>query len=66
MKTESQFRREFPKALRERRMALGLTQGQFAKYCGMSQDWISHFEAGRRLPSAFGYWRITQAFGDLI
>lgn len=41
----------FPARLRAARLSRGATQAQLAKACGLTPDWISHFENGRRAPS---------------
>ena len=38
-------------AVRTARLAHGMTQAQLSNRVGISQDWVSHIECGRRLPS---------------
>ena len=50
---------------RERREALGLTQGQVAKRCGWDESgmMVSHFENARRLPSLTNLLALSRALG---
>lgn len=41
----------FQQHLKWQREIQGLTQAQLAKKAGLTPDWISHFEAGERIPS---------------
>jgi transcriptional regulator with XRE-family HTH domain len=47
--------------LKEARLRDGLTQAGLAKQCGLSQDWISHIECGRRLPDAYAFYRLMKS-----
>lgn len=51
----------FPSRLKEQRASEGLTQEQLAKKTGMGQDWISHLEAGRRMPSIEVFVKLANA-----
>jgi transcriptional regulator with XRE-family HTH domain len=64
--TKAQFKKWFPKQLKECREFAGLTQGEVAKDCGLTQDWISHFEGGRRLPNAVALFRLNKLFPTLL
>jgi len=59
--TENQFRKDLAQSISRRRQALGLTQSKLAKSIGLTQDWISHYEGGRRAPSAFIFWKLQKA-----
>lgn len=39
----------------------GMTQVQLAKATGLRQDWISHFECGRRIPTISNLVKICRA-----
>jgi transcriptional regulator with XRE-family HTH domain len=39
------------------------TQSDLAKRAGISQDWVSHFECGRRLPSLPVLLKLSNALG---
>jgi transcriptional regulator with XRE-family HTH domain len=64
--TINQFRRVFPKALRAARQEYELSQTDLAKLTDMSQDWISHFEGGRRVPGAYALIRLQLALPSLL
>lgn len=54
-------------ALRERRMALGMTQEQVAQACGLSRAQIANAEGGvgnLSLPAFFGY--VQAVGGELV
>jgi len=38
-----------------------MTQRDLAQCAGITQDWISHFESGRRLPSMGLFCRLANA-----
>lgn len=56
-------RQKYGEELRLRRRTLGLTQKALSDQVVCSPTLISHFEAGRRLPSAEDARRIDQALG---
>jgi transcriptional regulator with XRE-family HTH domain len=64
--TKVQFKKWFPKQLKEKREFRYLTQEQVAKKTGLSQDWISHFERGRRLPDAYAFYRLQEFLGSFV
>lgn len=43
-------RKEFGAKIRDIRLLRNLTQVELATKIGASQEWISHYESGRRLP----------------
>lgn len=43
--------KSFPEKLYKARTDRRMTQAQLANMTGLTQDWISHFEHGRRLPN---------------
>lgn len=61
--TRSQFKTEFPDRLRRCRQRLKFTQAQLAEATGLTQDWISHFECGRRMPDGYSMVRLFIVFG---
>lgn len=56
-------RRLFGARLRARREARRWTQAELAGKCGTVSSWISHFEAGRRLPSLENFRRLCSVLG---
>ncbi|MBT3099974.1 helix-turn-helix transcriptional regulator, partial [Streptomyces sp. CBG30] len=56
-------REKYGEELKLRRMAAGLTQEALAREVVCSPTLISHYEAGRRLPSPDDARRIDQALG---
>jgi len=63
---KTQFKKLFPAKLKAMRNGDGLTQKQLASATGLTADWISHFEAGRRLPDAYAFYRLQKVFGQFI
>jgi len=68
--TKNQFKKAFAKSLKQARTDRGLTQAELAGHCGLTQDWICHFECGSRLPSAYVLHCMSnivgiEFFGDL-
>jgi transcriptional regulator with XRE-family HTH domain len=61
--TRNQFKARFKKWLPERRKSKGVTQAVLAAQTGLTQDWISHFENGRRLPDAYAFHRLQMMLG---
>lgn len=58
---ETGFRpKEFATRLRERRTKNDWTQEQVAEWAGMDPTALSHFEAGRRLPSCENLFKLCQ------
>lgn len=55
------IKRAFPKNLLALRNQLGWTQTKLAKRAGISQDWLSHLECGRRMPSLAVLTRLVRA-----
>ncbi len=53
----------FAERLRREREKLSLTQAALADKCGLTQTHISHFEAGRRLPSLSNFIAIGKSLG---
>ena len=53
----------FGKKMKHLREALGLTQEDIAKRCGLNASAISHFESGRREPCLRNIVKICKAFG---
>ncbi len=49
--------------LRIARLRCGLSQTDLAEIAGLTPSWISHFEAGRRLPSLEVFRQICKALG---
>lgn len=45
-------------AVIEKRKALGLSQGEFARAAGVSQPVMSRWEAGARVPDVLGFSRL--------
>lgn len=60
---KNQFRQSFPKWLKKRRSEECITQEHLSCAIGLTKDWISHFENGRRLPDAYAFWKIEQKLG---
>lgn len=52
-----------PLRLASSREFLRMTQAQLAKKTGLRQDWISHFECGRRLPNAENLLKLAVELG---
>jgi transcriptional regulator with XRE-family HTH domain len=61
--TRTEFKKKFQALLKSARQSRHLTQLQLASITGLSPDWISHFECGRRLPDACALYRLAQAVG---
>ena len=61
--TREQFNKKFAKWVKARRAELNLTQEELAQKTGLTQIWVSHFEAGRRVPDAFGFQKIQSVLG---
>lgn len=59
--TKLEFKKWFPKQLREAREFARMTQTDLANKACFTQHWISHFECGRRLPTAYGVHRLQAA-----
>lgn len=55
--------RGFAGNLRKFRELKGWTQTELAKEAGLTQSWISHFEAGRRKPTLDTLQKLTSALG---
>jgi transcriptional regulator with XRE-family HTH domain len=54
---------KFPARLRDRRLALGLTQRQLAERVGVSDALIGHYETGITKPSFEALVRLAEALG---
>lgn len=51
--------------IRRMRQAAGMTQLDLARKIGTTQQWVSHLETGRRIPSLLGFVAICRALaGD--
>jgi transcriptional regulator with XRE-family HTH domain len=61
--TRTQYNKRFAKWIKERRSILGWTQAELASKTGMTQDWISHFEGGRRVPDSFAFSNLQEHLG---
>ena len=59
--TRVEFKTWLPHRLLLSRQLAGITQKQLAEQTGLTQDWISHFECGRRSPDAYSFFRLQQA-----
>jgi transcriptional regulator with XRE-family HTH domain len=57
------FRKDFPNLLKLARSQAGLSQVALAGKCSITQDWISHFECGRRLPNLETFFTLVRALG---
>jgi transcriptional regulator with XRE-family HTH domain len=55
------FRKRFAANLKLARSKRSITQEQLAAKTNLRQDWISHFENGRRLPSLEVFARLSKA-----
>jgi len=64
--TKAQFKKQFPAKLKAMRTGDALTQHEVATAAGLTADWINHFEAGRRLPNAYAYYRLQRVFGNFM
>ncbi len=64
--TKAKFKKAFPKQLLDARKDRGFTQSDLANRTGLTQDWLSHFENGRRLPDAYSFWRLQSVLGDFV
>jgi transcriptional regulator with XRE-family HTH domain len=64
--TQVRFKKSFPKRLRYAREAQRLSQRELGKISGLSQDWISHIESGRRLPNSYHFWRLQKVLGAFV
>ena len=53
----------FAGRLRALREKSGLTQADLAGVCGLTGQWISHFESGRRMPTVKHLVSLAEAFG---
>lgn len=61
--TRAQFVIKVSKWILKRRTVLGWTQKDLARKTGLTQDWISHFESGRRMPDSFAFHKLQQHLG---
>ena len=59
--TRNQYKKWFSKKLKQVRSQQYVTRKQLAENTGLTPDWISHFEAGRRLPDAYAMSKLQQA-----
>ncbi len=50
-------------AVRGRRLALGLSQGDLASRAGVSRDWINYFEGGKPTVELAHVLRVLDALG---
>jgi HTH-type transcriptional regulator/antitoxin HipB len=50
-------------AIRGRRQALGLTQGELASMAGVSRDWVNAFEGGKPTVELAHVLRVLDALG---
>lgn len=66
MLNEKQFKKTFSKNLKWSREAHLLTQVELAKKVGLTADWISHMEHGRRFPSAFINYKLNYVLGRIV
>lgn len=55
--------RDLAAAVRGRRLALGLSQGDLASRAGVSRDWINYFEAGKPTVELAHVLRVLDALG---
>ena len=54
-------RRRIGEWIRKERRKTGATQAELAAYAGVTPDWISHIESGRRYPSLPVFLAIAEA-----
>ena len=57
---------KFKENLRAYRQARSMTQKELAKKTGLTHEWISHYENGRRLPSLQNLIKLADALNISI
>jgi transcriptional regulator with XRE-family HTH domain len=57
------LRRIFPKRLKHHRTARNLSQAALATKAGLAPTHLSHFEAGRRIPTLENFVHLVNALG---
>ena len=57
------FEQTIPPMLRQAREDRGMTQSDLAKLCSFKPSHISHFEAGRRTPDLYSFFKLAAALG---
>lgn len=60
---KKEFIENFSARLKDLRTAHAMTQQELAEISGLTANWISHFEAGRRLPTLFVFSKLVNALG---
>lgn len=66
MLNEKQFKKVFSENLKDLRESRQMTQADLAKRVGLTADWISHMEHGRRFPSAFINYKLNYVLGRIV
>lgn len=63
---EVTFRKRFAKAMRSARVESGIPQTELSDQTGITQENISRYERGQRMPGLWRYHRIALVLGRFV